>query len=128
MVKSRLQLRIFGSSFTVQSSEDAAHLSSVVACFKKRIKEIREKLPVADPLKVSLLAGLNLADDLLKERSKDSRPGQLPPELGSGSDAPMAPVAGGAQSDDSLEIERITARMISQIDESLETAEPKKDG
>jgi cell division protein ZapA (FtsZ GTPase activity inhibitor) len=98
MEKSSLEVDILGSSFTVQSSGDPQHLERVIDYLRNKVEEIRKKYAentTQDPVKISLLAGLNVADELLRgQRISD-------------------------QGRDSIEVERITERLIDTIDRSL---------
>ena len=89
---------ILGSSFTVQSNGDIQHLQRVVNYLEKKVEEIQRKYEQSatqDPVKISLLAALNLVDELLR--------------------------TGGVETVDSeaVELERITERLIDTIDKSL---------
>ena len=97
-MKSSLEINILGSSFTVQAHGDPRHLRRVVDYLASKIEEIRQKYAenaTQDPVKISLLAGLNVVDELFRSRG---------------------PEAAGS---DVLELERITERLIDTIDESL---------
>lgn len=83
-------LSILGSSFTIQSNYDAQYMERVVEHLKEKIREVQAGNPVRDPLKIALLAALNLTDELLRERSEGAR-----------------------------EIEQITERLIERIDRTL---------
>ena len=98
MDKNSLAVNILGSSFTVQSNGDIQHLQRVVNYLEKKVEEIQRKYEQSatqDPVKISLLAALNLVDELLR--------------------------TGGVETVDSeaVELERITERLIDTIDESL---------
>ena len=98
MEKSSLEINILGSSFTVKAHGDPGHLQRVVDYLTRKVEEIRQKYAdstTQDPVKISLLAGLNVVDELLLCRGSKT----------AGSDA--------------LEVERITERLIDTIDESL---------
>ena len=98
MDKNSLAVNILGSSFTVQSNGDIQHLQRVVDYLEKKVQEIQRKYEQSatqDPVKISLLAGLNIVDELLR--------------------------TGGVEAVDSeaVELERITERLIDTIDKSL---------
>ena len=99
MAKSTYSLSILGSSFTLSSGDDTPHLEEVAEYFRSKIEEVQAELPTAQPTKIALLAGLNLADELLKERRRREEPA-------------MDPTAAG-------EIESIASRLIARTDESL---------
>ena len=98
MDKNSLAVNILGSSFTIQSNGDIQHLQRVVNYLEKKVEEIQRKYEQSatqDPVKISLLAALNLVDELLR--------------------------TGGVETVDSeaVELERITERLIDTIDKSL---------
>ena len=85
-----VEVSILGSSFTIQSRYDPRYLGEVIAYLKKEIREIQAASGAQDPLKIALLAALNVVDELLRKRGDNSR-----------------------------EIEEITERLIERIDQSL---------
>ena len=85
-----VEVSILGSTFTVQSRYDPRYLDEVIAYLKERIREIQASSGAQDPLKIALLAALNVTDELLRKRGEDSR-----------------------------EIEELTERLIERIDRSL---------
>jgi cell division protein ZapA len=87
---SSVEVSILGSTFTIQSRYDPRYLDEVVAYLKQKIREIQASSGAQDPLKIALLAALNVADELLRKREGDSR-----------------------------EIEELTERLIERIDRSL---------
>jgi cell division protein ZapA (FtsZ GTPase activity inhibitor) len=98
MVKSSLEVNILGTSFTVQAGGDPHHLRRVVDYMADKVREIQQKYTektTQDPVKISLLAGLNVVDELLRGRRMEQEEG------------------GGS------ELERITERLIDTIDRSL---------
>jgi cell division protein ZapA (FtsZ GTPase activity inhibitor) len=85
-----VEVSILGSTFTIQSRYDPRYLDEVVACLKEKIREIQASSGAKDPLKIALLAALNVTDELLRKREEDSR-----------------------------EIEELTEKIIERIDKSL---------
>ncbi|MGH7724680.1 MAG: cell division protein ZapA [Candidatus Eiseniibacteriota bacterium] len=64
-----VQVDIFGSQYTIRKgSEDPEYIIRVAAYVDQKMREINDKLPVASVSKVAVLASLNLADELFKER------------------------------------------------------------
>ena len=98
MSKNSLPVNILGSSFTIQSSGDIQHLQRVVDYLKKKVEEIQEKYAdstTQDPVKISLLAGLNAIDELLRRDGVETQQSEV------------------------VELEKITERLIDTIDDSL---------
>ncbi len=74
MKNNLLNIDILGSSFTIRSSEDPAYLEQVIWYLEERIKETQKKVPVNDPLKIAILSGFFLVDELMKEKMKKGLP------------------------------------------------------
>ncbi len=75
MEKRQLKIDLLGTSFVIQSGESAEHLARLSAFLQARIEEVKARYSFADPLTVALLAALNLADDLFRERERRGLPG-----------------------------------------------------
>jgi len=68
--KNQVHVQIFGHSYTIRGDADQAYILDVAAYVDRKMREITEKLPVASLSKVAILASLNIADELFKERAK----------------------------------------------------------
>lgn len=99
MEKRQLRIDVLGASFTIQSDESAEHLQKVSAYLREKVEEVKARYAFATPLTLALLAALNIADELVKERA--GRPAR----------------SGGAPAP--REIEEIAAGLIEQIDGAL---------
>jgi cell division protein ZapA (FtsZ GTPase activity inhibitor) len=97
METSRLKVDLLGATFQIRANEDSAYLKAVLDYLREKVDEVRSAVGPADPLKIALLAALNLVDELFKERQGGlgGRPGEF------------------------AEIGRITERLIERIDRSL---------
>jgi cell division protein ZapA (FtsZ GTPase activity inhibitor) len=98
MNKNSVEVNILGTSFTVQSGGDPQHLHRVVEYLKKKVEEIQQKYAdstTKDPVKISLLAGLNLVDELFRAQGVETT------------------------GEEAVELQRITERLIDTIDQSL---------
>ena len=71
--RSPVQVQIFGNRYTIRGEADQRYILEVAAYVDARMKEITEKLPVASLAKVAVLASLNIADELFKERAARTR-------------------------------------------------------
>ena len=98
MEKRQLRIDVLGASFTIQSDESADHLSKVSAYLREKVEEVKARYSFATPLTLALLAALNIADELVKERSGRAARTAAP--------APR-------------ELEEIAAGLIEQIDGAL---------
>lgn len=68
--KNVVNVQIFGHSYTIRGEADQEYIVGVAAYVDRKMREITEKLPVASLSKVSILASLNIADELFKERAE----------------------------------------------------------
>ena len=73
--KNVVDVQIFGHSYTIRSEADQQYILGVAAYVDRKMREITEKLPVASLSKVAILASLNIADELFKERANKQRVG-----------------------------------------------------
>jgi cell division protein ZapA len=75
--KTLVQVQIFGQSYTIRGEADQDYILGVAAYVDRKMHEITEKLPVtaisSSLSKVAVLAGLNIADELMKERAQRER-------------------------------------------------------
>jgi cell division protein ZapA len=67
--KKSVQVQIFGHPYTIRGEADQEYILGVAAYVDRKMREITEKLPVASLSKVAILASLNIADELFKERA-----------------------------------------------------------
>ena len=98
MAKGNLQIDLLGTSFAIQADEKNEYLHALYAHLKKTIEKVELTSGLVDPLKVSLITGVLLCDELYKERMKRSDIGNL----------------------DLSEAEKLTLSMISRIDQVIE--------
>jgi len=64
-----MRIELLGTSFTIQTDEDPEYLSDIVDYFKTKIQEIQSGVSTRDPLKISILTGIVVIDELFKERA-----------------------------------------------------------
>jgi cell division protein ZapA (FtsZ GTPase activity inhibitor) len=95
MEKRQLKIDLLGTSFVIQSGESPEHLARVSACLRDKVEEVKARYSFADPLRVALLAALNLADELIKERE------------------------GLPRDEPNVELESVARKLIETIDEEL---------
>lgn len=95
MGKGPVHISLLGTSFTIQADEDPDYLTRIVEYLSKKVKEVESSVSVRDPLRIAILSGLLVADELFKEKSRHRADGE------------------------SAEVERITLDLIDRIDESL---------
>ena len=68
--KNVVQVQIFGHTYTIRGEADQEYILGVAAYVDRKMREITNKLPVASLSKVAILASLNIADELFKERAQ----------------------------------------------------------
>src|SRR5512134_3722326 len=68
--KNVVQVQIFGHSYTIRGEAEQEYILGVASYVDRKMREITEKLPVASLSKVAILATLNIADELFKERAR----------------------------------------------------------
>lgn len=65
-----VQVQICGHTYTIKGEADQDYILKVAAYVDRKMREVMDKLPVASPSKVAILASLNIADELFKERTQ----------------------------------------------------------
>ncbi|MDT8299303.1 MAG: cell division protein ZapA [Spirochaetaceae bacterium] len=90
---------MLGTSFTIRADEDEAYMKRILWYLERKIEETKERTPIADPVKISILTSFYIIDELLREKTRDGREAVLPEE--------------------SDEMERIALRLISEIDDAI---------
>ncbi|HPX46676.1 MAG TPA: cell division protein ZapA [Treponemataceae bacterium] len=68
MSRGTLQIDTLGTSFSVQTDEKPEYLNVLYSHLKKTINEIEQASGIDDPLKIAILAGIQISDELYKER------------------------------------------------------------
>jgi cell division protein ZapA len=74
--KSVVQVQILGQQLSIRGEADQEYIVGVAGYVDRKMREITEKLPVASLSKVAILASLNIADELFKERASRARDGE----------------------------------------------------
>ena len=65
-----VEIKVLGQTFTVKTDAGETHIQEVAEYVNGKIDEILTKTKSVSSLNVAILAALNIADDLLKEREK----------------------------------------------------------
>src|SRR5262245_51386378 len=68
--KNVVQVQIFGHSDTIRGEAGLQYVLELAAYGYRKMRQITEKLQVASLSKVAILASLNIADELFKERAQ----------------------------------------------------------
>jgi mannose-6-phosphate isomerase len=96
--KSDLRIDILGTSFSIAADEDSTYLESLLNQYRIKIENTRRKTGLQDPLKLAVITGFLLCDDVQKAQRNG---------------------AWGRNSPDQDEAERLTLDLITRIDEVL---------
>ncbi len=91
---------LIGPTFAIHTDESMDYMQSLVSRLRDRIASIRSATKVSDPLKLTILLGITLMDELVRERAK-----------------------GGEDKLEALrdeELTAVTARLIADLDRSMD--------
>jgi cell division protein ZapA (FtsZ GTPase activity inhibitor) len=66
MPKSDLRMDILGTSFSITADEEPAYLEEILAQYTAALEHTREQTRLADPLKLAILTGYLLSDEVHK--------------------------------------------------------------
>lgn len=65
-----LTIELLGASFTVQTDESREYMDGLVSELERRFDALRSATRVTEPLKLSILAGITILDELVRLRGK----------------------------------------------------------
>ena len=66
--KERLQIDLLGTSFALEADQPAEYLQSIYNHYKKVVSEVQQTSGLNDSLRIAIIAGILLSDELSKER------------------------------------------------------------
>jgi uncharacterized protein TP_0846 len=66
--KGHLQIDILGASFSLDAGESDDYLQSIYSHYAKVVADVQKTSGVTEPIRVAIIAGLLLSDELSKER------------------------------------------------------------
>ena len=99
MPKSDLRIDVLGTEITITTDEEASYLKVLMAKYRQTIENVRHRSGLKDPLKIAVLTGFLLCDDLEKAVTVE------------------------AKNNTTGEAEELTLGMISRLDEALKLAQ-----
>lgn len=105
-----LQIDILGTSFAIQAKEDTPYLEKLLAYYTQIALEVEETSHINDSVKIALLSGIMLCDELQKERIKSAELTKLLQKSDNST----------RDTQEKNEAERITLNMIQKIDRLLQ--------
>ncbi len=69
-----VKVNIFGEDYPIKGDAEASYIKKVAEYVDLKMKEVAEKLSNKLPLRVAVLAAMNITDELFKEREdKDKK-------------------------------------------------------
>ena len=68
--KNVLKVRIYGAEYSIRGHADANYIKAVAEYVDKKMREVDSNFRVDSSLKVAILASLNIADELFRERAE----------------------------------------------------------
>ncbi len=66
MDKNSVKVNIYGSEYVIKGDESAEHIRAIAEYVDLKMKEINKSGLIKSPLKVAILAALNIADEQMK--------------------------------------------------------------
>ena len=71
--KNVLKVRIYGAEYSVASQEDIGRIKEVAEYVDQKMRKVDESVRVDSSLKVAILACVNIAYELFREREENKR-------------------------------------------------------
>lgn len=65
-----ISVEIYGQTYNVRGEGDPAYLTDLAQFVDSRMREIASQLSTLDPLKIAILAALNIADELKQTQQR----------------------------------------------------------
>ena len=65
-----LQIDLLGTSFSIQANESPEYLEKLLDYYKKIVNQVDKEAKIKDPLKVAIISGIMICDELCKEKQK----------------------------------------------------------
>ncbi len=79
MQKGHLGVNVLGTSFELEADQKDEYLQSIYGYYLSVVEKAKESADVNDPLKVAIIAGLFLSDEVFKARM-DVSDGEVAPD------------------------------------------------
>ena len=71
--KGSVSVEIFGHEYKIKGDADPDYMEGIARYVDSKMKEVSQGTPVGSLAKIAILAALNIADELQKERSESNR-------------------------------------------------------
>ena len=65
-----LKVNIYGTEYPIKGTTDVEYIKRVAQYVDGKMREVNKNISIDSSLKVSILAALNITDELFKEREK----------------------------------------------------------
>lgn len=79
--KNVLKVRIYGAEYSIRGQEDANYIKAIAEYLDSKMREVDRSVRVDSSLKVAILASLNIADELFRERKEKEELRELRTQL-----------------------------------------------
>lgn len=66
--KGHLQIDVLGTSFAIEADEQSEYLQKIYTHYKNVLSDVEKNSGVSDALKIAIIAGILLSDELAKEK------------------------------------------------------------
>ena len=76
MEKSNLHFKLLGTSFSIAADEDSVYLENLLNKYRNILGNTQNVTGVDDPLKLAILTGFLLCDEIEKLKLEENREGQ----------------------------------------------------
>ncbi|MBN1595071.1 cell division protein ZapA [candidate division FCPU426 bacterium] len=74
-----IKVNIFGSEYAIRGEADETYIQSLAHYVDEKMKEISQSTHLTSPLKISILAAINMADEIFRLRGQaQHHPAALP--------------------------------------------------
>ena len=69
-----MRIELLGTSFTIQTDQDPEYLARLIEYVRTKVTEVSASVTTTEPLKLSILSAILLADELFKAREFGATP------------------------------------------------------
>jgi len=76
MEKSNLHFKLLGTSFSIAADEDGVYLEKLLDRYKTVLENTQKSTGIDDPLKLAILTGFLLCDEIEKIKYSENHDGQ----------------------------------------------------
>ncbi len=63
-----MQVHLLGSTFFIQTDEDPKYVQTLLSYVEKKVNETSRMVETSDPLKISIISSMMIADELFQAR------------------------------------------------------------